>query len=189
MSEIWKTLPGYEGLYEVSDHGGVRSLDRLVARPRGGRAVKKGRVLSPAFDSGGYLVVSLCIDGAQRTKKIHRLVALAFIGESELQVNHIDCCKTNNNISNLEYVTRQQNVDHAVANGRYHGATNPNMSWKTNPNLSARTNPNMAKKLTPALVSEIKMLRETGLSYRAIGKQLGIGHTTARGVCNGTHWK
>lgn len=187
MNEIWKQIPGYENYYEVSNLGRVRSLERLVT-PSGRKSVKKGKILSPRPDKNGYLITCLCIDGVESTKKVHRLVALAFIGSSDLQVNHIDCCKINNHISNLEYVTNQENRDHAVANGRMHGKTNPNRS-NNNPNNVAKYNTKKAKKLTPELVKQIKVLRETGFTYASIGKQFGISANTTRKVCLGITWK
>lgn len=107
--EIWRPVVGYEGLYEVSDKGRVRSLFS-----------KRGKVLSPA-KSMGYPYVNLSRDGRPRFARIHVLVAAAFIGECPdgHEVNHKDSDRTNNNVSNLEYVTHAQNVLHAVASGKF----------------------------------------------------------------------
>ena len=99
---IWKDIPGYEGLYQVSDCGQVKSFPRKGA---------KERILKPRLTQNGYHYVNLCKNGNRKTCKVHRLVALAFLdGDHSLTVNHIDECKTNNHVSNLEYLTREDNV-------------------------------------------------------------------------------
>jgi hypothetical protein len=111
--EIWKSVPGHSG-YEVSDCGNVRSLDRKNKR---GFNVK-GKLLKQKKDKKGYLNIK--VDNKQY--KVHRLVMLTFEGESELQVNHKDCIKSNNNKTNLEYVTGKENMVHAFKNGLYDNA-------------------------------------------------------------------
>lgn len=102
QQEVWRDVFGYDGAYQVSDLGRVRSH-------------KSGewRVLRPGTNSGGYSTVSLHKDKKQNTIKVHRLVADAFIhndDESKTQINHIDECKQNNRVSNLEYCTAQYNM-------------------------------------------------------------------------------
>lgn len=116
MCEEWTDIKDYEGLYQVSNFGRVRSLDRLD----GSNHRLKGRILKPIKQTHGYLHVCLYKNGSQSIKKIHRLVAQAFISnpENKLDVNHIDENKTNNMLSNLEWVTRKENVNHGTRNER-----------------------------------------------------------------------
>ena len=101
--EIWKDVLGYEGFYQVSDCGQVKSFPRKRAW--------KERILKPGLNTGGYHQVSLCKDGKNKHFLVHRLVALAFLeGDPSLTINHKDECKTNNHISNLEYLTIGDNV-------------------------------------------------------------------------------
>lgn len=100
--EIWTDIPGYEGLYRVSNYGHVMSCHG------------SGRLLKPIPKNNGYLCVNLYQNQVMKQNLVHRLVMLAFVGPSELQVNHRDGDKTNNNLANLEYVTPQQNLIHAV---------------------------------------------------------------------------
>lgn len=103
MGEIWKEVIGYEGLYQVSDHGRVRS-------------VRRGIVLKPGAGGGrrnSYLFVVLCVNNVRNNQLVHRLVAKAFLGVHDLEVNHIDEDPHNNAASNLEWCTRQENVDHS----------------------------------------------------------------------------
>ena len=102
--EQWKPIAGYEGLYEVSNLGRVRSLNYH----REGRT----KILKPGRVGGGYLMVVLCKDGKVRCMKVHRLVASAFLPNplGLETVNHIDEDKTNNDVSNLEWMSRTDNV-------------------------------------------------------------------------------
>ena len=97
---IWKPVVGYEGLYEVSNTGLVRSLNKL-----------KGRILTPIKKKNGYLSICLYKNSKQVTKLIHRMVAEAFIPNPDNleMVNHKDEDRTNNNVDNLEWCTRAYN--------------------------------------------------------------------------------
>lgn len=114
MSEIWKDIQGYEGLYQVSNLGRVKSLDR---RDRCGR-FKEGKIKSICDNGNGYCVVNLKVDGEQKSRTVHRLVATAFIPNPKNlpEINHIDGNKKNNTMSNLEWCDRSENVIHAVKN-------------------------------------------------------------------------
>ena len=115
MIEEWRPVVRYEGLYEVSNTGQVRSLDRFYYR------LHKGKVLSPTKDRYGYLTVTLNCNGKSKTIKIHRLVAQAFLPNPDNlpQVNHKDEDKTNNNVTNLEWCTAKYNVNFGTRQERY----------------------------------------------------------------------
>lgn len=119
--EVWKDIPGYVGLYQVSDKGRVRSIDTVKTVPsKNGKLYqvrKHGRVLSPGLTkANGYAFVNLHAQCGGKTKLVHRLVAQVFcstpVGAAE--VNHKDGDITNNVSSNLEWVTRLQNVRHCI---------------------------------------------------------------------------
>lgn len=111
--EIWKDIAGYEGLYQVSNLGRVKSLDRAVHHKRLGTTQRIGKFISSAINSRGYAVVTLHRDGTKKTLAVHRLVAVAFFGEHEnMEVNHIDQDRTNNCLDNLEWVTHLANMHH-----------------------------------------------------------------------------
>lgn len=108
---IWKDIPGYEGLYQVSDCGQIKSCDRFVKHWRGGKKLLKGKIIKPCLSTSGYHLVDLCKDGKVKKFLVHRLVALSFLdGDTSLTVNHIDECKTNNHVSNLEYLSSGDNT-------------------------------------------------------------------------------
>ena len=115
MTEIWKPIRGYEGFYEASSEGRIRSLDREVKVLNQVRH-HKGKILAQQIGSSGYRMVAICPEGEkQRMCLVHRLVALAFIGvptRHRKEVNHKDHDKSNNRPDNLEWVTRKQNVRH-----------------------------------------------------------------------------
>lgn len=122
--ETWKPVVGYEGLYEVSDLGRVRSLDREIVTERGGTPFRyrmKGQIIVPHERRHGYLAVCLygkeSKNGRFRQASVHRMVAEAFLpnpnGYSE--VNHLDENKQNNVLSNLEWCNHKQNCHHGTA--------------------------------------------------------------------------
>lgn len=115
MSENWKPVKDYEGIYEVSDTGLVRSLDRVDSLKR----FKRGVLKSPYDNGRGYLCVNLKAKGKQAQKTVHRLVAQAFIPNPDNlpEVNHIDGNKKNNHVSNLEWCTVSENKKHAFKKG------------------------------------------------------------------------
>lgn len=107
MNEIWKDIKGYNGLYQVSNTGFVKSFQTKTP------FIKK-------FNKNhqGYLSVALCLDNKVKLVKIHRLVAEAFLPnpENKPQVNHKDGNKSNNHVDNLEWVTASENIKHSFAN-------------------------------------------------------------------------
>lgn len=113
--EEWKDIQGYEGLYQVSNLGRVKSLYRLNSR---GQKIK-GKILKYSINPKGYAIVILCKNGITKTISVHRLVAIHFIeNPNNLNViNHIDGNKINNNITNLEWCTQSENVKHAYRTG------------------------------------------------------------------------
>lgn len=119
MEEIWKDIEGYEGLYQISNLGRVRSLDRIVnLMNRNGEMIKgirKGKILRGSIYKG-YKKVALSIDNKIKDHLIHRLVAVAFIPNPNnyTVVNHIDENPSNNIITNLEWCTTQHNIRHSL---------------------------------------------------------------------------
>lgn len=110
--EIWRPIVGYEGLYEVSSYGRVRSLDRYDSRNH----FKKGRILKNRDNCNGYLLCGLSKNGIVKNKYIHRLVAEAFIPNSDNlpEVNHIDEDKINNRVDNLEFCNHKYNCNYGT---------------------------------------------------------------------------
>lgn len=114
--ETWKDIIGYEGLYQVSDLGNVKSLTRNILHRNGTLQPRIGQPLSPSIDGSGYKQVFLQKHGTGKSFKIHKLVLLCFVGSSDLTVDHINEIKTDNRLINLEYVTRRENVSRHYRN-------------------------------------------------------------------------
>lgn len=132
MSEIkeeWRPVVGYEGLYEVSNLGRVKSLDRVVTGKNGGQYPFKGKILKQRNDKDGYLTVYLCGNGKDKLKKVHRLVGETFLPNTDNLpvINHKDENKLNNCVDNLEwctvcynntYGTRTEKISRKLINGK-----------------------------------------------------------------------
>ena len=114
--EFWKDVKGYEGFYQVSNFGRVKSLARVVKSRWGTDKPLSERPVREIVDGLGYSRLSLSKNGIVKTHKIHRLVAEAF-SQGEGHVNHKDGNKQNNNVENLEFCTSKENNDHAFNNG------------------------------------------------------------------------
>ena len=110
MAEKWKSIQGYEGQYEVSNLGKVKSVRRKVLN---GNGYQKDRLLKPHINKGGYATVALCKDGKPKVFLVHRLVAIAFIPNPEGKpiVDHIDTNPLNNAVDNLRWCTQKENCN------------------------------------------------------------------------------
>ena len=124
-NEEWRPVAGYDGRYYVSNYGRVKSLLTMGNCRKVGE--EHAHMLKPKMSNRGYLRVSLRANGKTMDFSVHRLVAAAFIGElpAGMVVNHIDGCKTNNNLSNLEVTTYTGNLVHAIRTGLKRVPTNP----------------------------------------------------------------
>jgi len=159
---VFKSIPGYEGLYAASEDGRIKSLERTKICGRGGQQVVRERLLKQQVSTGGYPMVHLCKGGARRMVEVHRLVALAWLGLPGFDgatVNHRDGSKRNNSVANLEWATQIQNITHAIETG-----------------LSPRkgeANPNA--KFTDVQIAEIRQRAASGEAQAALAKEHGVG--------------
>ena len=163
--EIWLPIPGYEGLYEVSSQGQVRSLPRWTV---------KRRILKHHLTHDGYPRLMLSKNSLRRMFTVHRLVAVAFLGPPPdgMQVNHKDGNKLNSVLDNLEYVTGSANQRHALAHGLMHkGEAHHN------------------SRLTRAQVGEIRRRAGGGDIKRRIAKDFGMTPTSIGYIAQRRNWK
>lgn len=113
IKEIWKDIPGYEGLYKVSNIGNVKSLARLVVNNKGFRNIPN-KILNPGIDTAGYSRLNLSINSNVKTFRVHVLVAMSFLqykpSYGKLVCDHIDENKLNNNLSNLQIISIGDNI-------------------------------------------------------------------------------
>lgn len=167
MIEEWRDIPGYEGLYQVSNTGKVRSMNY---RRSGLVAELKQKNVK------GYRYVDLVNKNGIKMLSVHRLIIETFIGPCPegKQVNHVDGDPCNNNVSNLEYVTAAENIQHSFAH----------LGRQTCPGAK-----NGKAKLTDDKVREILKLRKSGVKTKDIAKAFGVGSTTINNIGNGLIWK
>jgi hypothetical protein len=123
--EQWLPVVGFEGSYEVSDHGRIRSLDRAISIPGRGLRQLKGRVLAQTPDTGGRLTVDLRSNRVRRVARVHCLVLEAFVGPRptpSMEGLHFDDNLINNHLTNLRWGTSTENSHDCVRNGNHHWA-------------------------------------------------------------------
>lgn len=174
----WKDLPGYEGLYMVSDLGHVYSFPSIGKGKNGSPLTKRARILKPFAHRQGYQCVRLFINKTKKTVKIHRLVAITFLPnpDNKAEVNHIDGNKSNNHLTNLEWATRHQNVQHAFRTGLM---------------VARNGSKNESAVLTDAQVAEIrkKHSENPGLYYKTTAAEYGVDKTTIGKIVRIETWK
>ena len=135
--EVWKDVKNFEGIYQVSNIGRIKSLERYVNHWRGGKKRVNEKIMLLSLDGHGYFRADLSFNGISKTRKVHQLVAESFLNHTpcgfKLVVNHIDFNKQNNNVDNLEIVTNRENsnMKHIKSKSKYVGVTfhTPSMKW------------------------------------------------------------
>ena len=172
--EIWRPIKHYEGLYEVSNYGRVRSLDTLssVNGKTGKYSRKKtGCILKPQNSSKGYKQITLCNTSGKHIVSVHRLVAEAFIDNpNSLQVvNHKDENKANNHVNNLEWCTTKYN--NTYGNKIKRGELHP------------------GSKLNSEQISSIREMRSSGVKINQIADYFGISRSHVSGITNNRYWR
>jgi len=114
MEEIWKDVPNYEGFYQVSNLGNVKSVNRKIIGVDGKQKIFKGKIIKQSKNAYGYLFISLSKESKAKQIRTHQLVAMAFLGHKPcgftLVVDHIDNNCLNNNLNNLQVVTNRLNT-------------------------------------------------------------------------------
>lgn len=125
-------------------------------------------MFSLQIDRYGYPYVQIRVGGKQKFHFVHRLVALHFLGHSDtLEVNHIDLNKTNNNVENLEWCTRVENLEHAKLNGRRKIGL---------------------PRLTMAIADDLRNDRRSGMTYKSLGLKYGVDASLACRIVKGERW-
>lgn len=165
--EEWRDISGYEGYYQVSNLGNVRSVDRIIKSDKllGRKRVISGRAMTKMLTKEGYFRVRLSRDHKPETRFIHHLVALAFIGDRPLgyDLHHIDSNRLNNKPENLQYLSRAEHIG---------GELNPYTT------------------LGKSDVVEIRRLYvESDLTYQQIADRYSMKRGAIQSILNGNSWK
>lgn len=174
MTERWLSVVGFEGLYEVSDYGRVRSLDRPVRNGYPGTTrVVRGKMMKPTVAlRGGYHYIGLAQFGKIRTLKVHRLVLEAFVGPGHgLHGRHLDGNPKNNALSNLAWGTHQQNGQDMVRHGR-----------------SQRGEKSPLARMTEEKVRQSRRMYASGISQESIADTFGVAQGTISAALRGVSW-
>jgi hypothetical protein len=164
----WRDIPGYEGLYQVSSDGQVKRLG-------GSAKARNDRLLRAANNGLGYFIVTLSKNGVTRSYRLHRLVALAFFGESNLPINHKNGVKTDNRIENLEYVTPSENSQHAWNTGLIPRITG-----------EAHWSSKLSDEEAAIIHDAMKFIPDEVGGVAGLAREFGVSETTIRAVINRT---
>ena len=172
--EVWVPVCGYYGLYEVSNMGRVRSLDRFEIAA-GHRRKRSGRVLKQDLTRNGYMAVQLSKDGVVKKKLVHRLVCEGHVCKIKegFQVNHKDSNRANNVHTNLESVTALENMAHAKCSG----------------SMSPFVTSGIRKRLSDSDVYEIRFKRNDGWKLLDLAELFGVSKQTIWNITKNRTWK
>lgn len=175
MKETWRAVVGFEGLYEVSDMGRVRGLDRVIGNGpgRAGQRLWRGKMLKQTVASHGYYEVSLCDDGTRTVRTVHSLVCEAFNGPAPTghEVAHGNGRKRDCRASNLSWKTRTGNMADTLRHGtRRRGETAG------------------ASKLTNDSIDVVRLMRAAGAKHQLIADVVGCSRRNVGRILDGTLW-
>lgn len=184
-NEEWRDVLGWEGIYQVSDHGRVRRILICFSRPR---------PINPRINSYGYPVVALSHRSKEKRRYVgvHILVAESFISPRPKgkQTNHIDGIKTNNYPRNLEWITPKENVRHAHALGLCNLSPRPKRpNQKGTPRPSVRGELQHHSVMKTEGVLELRRLRGLGWGYKELMEKFKISKSTVSQICTRRSWK
>jgi len=174
QKEIWKDIEGYEGLYQASNLGRIRSLDRYIPHSLGGSAFIRSKILSGYSKNCKYERLTLYSNTNSKTYLVHRIIANTFVSnpENKPYVNHIDGDKLNNKASNLEWCTAKENTHHAIENG----LQKVKGEFQTN------------SKFTPKDILDIRKMLDEGRTSRSIAEDYDVHESTISLIKIGKHW-
>lgn len=180
MAEQWKEIEDFPD-YMVSNKGRIWTKTRIIKRPSG-NYLRKGGFMKGRDDTHGYLTVNIRNEKQIKNFKIHRIVAKAFLDNTlnKREVNHINGIKTDNRVTNLEWVTSKENKTHAWKYGFYTKQDRSKLSGENNP----------TSKFTEKQVKEIrKIYSQGGISQKALGKMYGTSQAQIFYIVNRITWK
>lgn len=173
IKEIWNDVVGYENLYQISNLGNVKSLDKFIKGKANSTVLRKGKLLKKSIDKDGYLIIGLTNELGLKTKKVHRLVCEAFILNplNKLQVNHINGIKNDNRLENLEWCTQSENEKH---------------SFRV---LGKQVNNGIKSNFCKLTEIEVLQIRKSDLSRKHLSLIYNVCNGTIDKIINRVNWK
>lgn len=179
--QVWRDIPGYEGIYRISNLGKIKSLARIVPHKTGGRLTLPARTMKTPVDSQGYKTVNLRKLGKGGTKRVHWLILLAFDGpmpDKYKESRHKDDDKLNNVLHNLKYGTRSANRQDALRNGRTYLDPNKPVGEASHFAVLTEREVRKIKRFTPSKRGDLTRLAE----------RFKVSPTTITDIRSGRNW-
>jgi hypothetical protein len=172
MQEIWKDIPNYEGIYQVSNFGNFKSYERIVFY-NNKKAIRKSKILNLRESKAGYLYTVFSVNKERKTIKPHRIVAKVFVDNplNKPCVNHINGIKTDNRVENLEWVTHSENTKHAFNNGLKKGISGEKSHY------------------SKIKLNDVFDIRNSNLSTKELSEKYKISQSQINRIKNKLNWK
>lgn len=179
--EEWRSIAGFEGYYEVSNHGLIRSVGGTKIKKNGSHFNRAGQIIAQRVADHGYVVVMFRKMGKSYLRYVHRLLAQAFIPnpENKGDINHKDGNKANNLIENLEWATRSENIKHS-----YDSLGHPKVSFAGELSAMAKLNNEAVRRIRRVLIP-----RHPIYGAKALGREYGVDGSLIMRVVKRTSWK
>ena len=174
--EVWLPVKGYEGIYEISNKGRLKSLPRMVDNYTK-KTLFKGGIRKESLDSYGYVKYNMSKDSVTKGMLAHRIVALAFIPNPEKrpQINHINAVKTDNRVENLEWCTPMENIHHSMEMGLQKKRSGEEIHFAI---------------LTEKEVIEIRSkYKPRKYTFKRLGIEYGVSYQTIQCIIHKRSWK
>lgn len=165
--EIWKKISKFNDEYEISNLGNIRSVHGIITRSNGWKYTRLSKQLKPALNQSGYFAGAVCVNKKMIPYVIHRLVAEVFIPNplNKLEVNHMNGVKTDNRLVNLEWCTRQENIQHCIDNNLQYVLKGEEIGTSK---LTETQVLEIRSKFIPRIYSRVKLAKEYNISEATI---------------------
>lgn len=182
---MWKSIPGYEGIYEIDEIGNIRSVGQLTRS--GFRPRSTPRTVKTYLNMNGYIYAGLMREAVRHVTGVHRLVLLSFVGvpEGRFDAHHKNSIRTDNRLENLEWVSRQNNIKERDLSGGTASGIRHGMFGKGH-KVAGTLNGNA--KLTDSIVADIRARVSAGETHLSVAKRYGVKEPAVWKIANNRSW-